>query len=47
MVYCVKCGVKNLGDTKVRAECRTLLCSVEEREHYQRMEDECFGISQR
>ena len=44
MVYCVKCRVKNSGDTKVRAECRTFLCSVEEREQYQRIEDECFGI---
>jgi len=44
MVYWVKCGAKNSGDTKVRAECRTFLCSAEKRRYYQRIEDECFGI---
>jgi len=44
MVYCVKCGSKNLVDVKVCAQCGASLHSTGEREHYRRVEDECFGI---
>jgi len=44
MVYCVKCGAKNSDDVKVCARSAISLCSTGEREHYRRVEDECFGI---
>jgi len=46
MVYCTKCGAKNLDDAKVCAQCGASLYPVrEERErNYRRYEDECFGI---
>ena len=44
MVYPVNCGAKNLDDAEVCAKCRGPLYSTGEREHYRRIEDECFGI---
>jgi len=44
MVYCVKCGAKNLDDAKACAQCGASLHSTEGREHHRRIEDECFGI---
>ena len=44
MVYPVECGAKNLDDVEVCAKCGVSLYSTGEREHYRRVEDECFGI---
>jgi uncharacterized membrane protein YvbJ len=44
MVYCTKCGAQNPDDATVCAKCGASLYAVGEREHYKRMETECFGI---
>lgn len=44
MVYPVEGGAKNLDGAEVCAECGVPLYSTGEREHYRRVEDECFGI---
>lgn len=46
MVYCTKCGTKNLDDAQVCSQCGASLYPVkEERERYRRRyEQECFGI---
>jgi uncharacterized membrane protein YvbJ len=44
MVYCTKCGTQNPDDAKVCTKCGASLYAVGEREHYRRMESECFGI---
>ena len=50
MVYCSKCGTQNPDDAKVCSNCGAPLYSVgqryrgSEREHYRRMEGECFGL---
>ena len=50
MVYCSKCGTQNSDDAKVCSKCGAPLYSVgqkypgSEREHYRRMEGECFGL---
>lgn len=44
MVYCTKCGTQNPDDAKVCSKCGASLYAVGEREHYRRMESECFGI---
>ena len=50
MVYCSKCGTQNPDDAKVCSNCGAPLYIVgqnypgSEREHYRRMEGECFGL---
>ncbi len=44
MVYCTKCGTQNADDARVCSKCGASLYAVGEREHYRRMESECFGI---
>ena len=44
MVYCTKCGTQNPDDAAVCTKCGASLYAVGEREHYRRMESECFGI---
>jgi uncharacterized membrane protein YvbJ len=44
MVYCTKCGTQNPDDATVCVKCGASLYAVGEREHYRRMETECFGI---
>ncbi len=44
MVYCTKCGTQNPDDAKVCSKCGASLYAIGEREHYRRMESECFGI---
>ncbi len=44
MVYCTKCGTQNPDDATVCAKCGASLYGVGEREHYRRMDTECFGI---
>lgn len=44
MVYCTKCGTQNADDAKVCSKCGASLYAIGEREHYRRMESECFGI---
>jgi len=44
MVYCVKCGGKDLDNAKACAQCGASLHSTGEHEHHRRIEDECFGI---
>ncbi len=50
MVYCSKCGTQNPDGAKVCSNCGAPLYEVgaqypgSEREHYKRMEHECFGI---
>jgi ribosomal protein L37E len=50
MVYCRKCGTQNADDAKVCSNCGAPLYTVgqnypgSEREHYRRVEGECFGL---
>ena len=50
MVYCSKCGTRNSDDAKVCSNCGAPLYTVgerypgSEREHYRRVENECFGL---
>jgi uncharacterized membrane protein YvbJ len=44
MVYCVKCGAKNLDDVKVCSQCGAPLYVTREPQRYRRIESECFGI---
>jgi hypothetical protein len=44
MVYCTKCGTQNPDDAKICSKCGASLYAVGEREHYRRVESECFGI---
>lgn len=50
LVYCSKCGTKNNEDAKVCSNCGAPLYSVgemyrgSEREHYRKVENECFGL---
>ncbi len=50
MVYCTRCGTRNPDDAKVCSNCGAPLYTVgerypgSEREHYQKMENECFGL---
>jgi len=50
MVYCAKCGTKNDDDAETCSNCGAPLYSVGkryrggDREHYRRVEDECFGV---
>lgn len=46
MVYCIKCGYKNIDEAKVCAQCGAPLYSTPPHEirEYRRHEDECFGI---
>ncbi len=50
MVYCSKCGTQNPDDAKVCSNCGAPLYTVgqqypgSEREHYKRVEGECFGL---
>ncbi len=44
MVYCTKCGTQNPDDATVCVKCGASLYGVGEREHYRRMDTECFGI---
>ena len=50
MVYCSKCGTQNDESAKICSNCGAPLYTVSakypgsEREHYRRMENECFGI---
>ncbi len=44
MVYCTKCGTQNADDARVCSKCGASLYAIGEREHYRRMESECFGI---
>jgi len=44
MVYCTKCGTQNPDDVTVCSKCGASLYAVGEREHYRRVESECFGI---
>ena len=50
MVYCSKCGTQNSDDAKVCSNCGAPLYTVgaqyrgSEREHYRRVEGECFGL---
>jgi uncharacterized membrane protein YvbJ len=43
MVYCVKCGAKNLDDAKVCSQCGAPLYATGEEERQRRAERECFG----
>jgi hypothetical protein len=50
LVYCSKCGTQNADDAKVCSNCGAPLYTVgqqypgSEREHYRRVEGECFGL---
>ena len=50
MVYCSKCGTQNSDDAKTCSNCGAPLYTVgerysgSEREHYKRVEGECFGL---
>jgi len=50
MVYCSKCGTRNDDAAKICSNCGAPLYTVgeqyrgSEREHYRRVESECFGI---
>jgi uncharacterized membrane protein YvbJ len=50
MVYCSKCGTKNSDDARICTNCGAPLYTVgerypgSEREHYRRVESECFGL---
>jgi len=50
MVYCSKCGTKSADDARMCANCGAPLYTVgesyrgSEREHYRRVEGECFGL---
>jgi tetrahydromethanopterin S-methyltransferase subunit E len=50
MVYCSRCGTQNPDDAKNCSNCGAPLYTVgqqypgSEREHYKRMENECFGL---
>jgi len=50
MVYCSKCGTQNPDNNKVCSNCGAPLYTVgerypgSEREHYRKVEDECFGL---
>jgi len=50
MVYCSKCGTKNPDTNTVCSNCGAPLYTVgqryagSDREHYRRMENECFGL---
>ena len=50
MVYCSKCGTQNVDDAKTCSNCGASLYTVgqryrgSEREHYRRVENECFGL---
>jgi ribosomal protein L37E len=50
MVYCSRCGNQNPDDAKNCSNCGAPLYTVgqqypgSEREHYKRMENECFGL---
>ena len=50
MVYCSKCGTQNPDTNTVCSNCGAPLYTVgqrypgSEREHYRRMENECFGL---
>jgi hypothetical protein len=50
MVYCSKCGTQNPDDAKVCSNCGAPLYTVgqrypgSEREHYRRVQGECFGL---
>jgi hypothetical protein len=50
VVYCSKCGTQNPDDARVCSNCGAPLYSVgqqypgSEREHYRRVEGECFGL---
>ncbi|HLN45801.1 MAG TPA: zinc ribbon domain-containing protein [Candidatus Sulfotelmatobacter sp.] len=50
MVYCSKCGTQNPDNATVCSNCGAPLYTVgqqypgSEREHYRRVENECFGL---
>jgi len=50
MVYCSNCGTQNSDDAQICSNCGAPLYTVgerypgSEREHYRRVENECFGI---
>lgn len=50
MVYCSKCGTRNDDTAKICSNCGVPLYTVgeqypgSEREHYRRVENECFGL---
>jgi hypothetical protein len=50
VVYCSKCGTQNADDARVCSKCGAPLYTVgqnypgSEREHYKRVEGECFGL---
>jgi hypothetical protein len=50
MVYCSKCGTQNPDDAKICSNCGAPLYTVgqrypgSDREHYRRVEGECFGL---
>ena len=50
MVYCSKCGTQNPDDAKICSNCGAPLYTVgerypgSEREHYRKVEGECFGL---
>jgi uncharacterized membrane protein YvbJ len=50
MVYCSKCGTQNSDDSRNCTNCGAPLYTVgtrypgSEREHYRRVENECFGL---
>ena len=50
MVYCSKCGTQNKDDSRNCTNCGAPLYTVgerypgSEREHYRRVENECFGL---
>ena len=50
MVYCSKCGTQNPDTSTVCSNCGAPLYTVgqrypgSDREHYRRMENECFGL---
>jgi hypothetical protein len=50
VVYCSKCGTQNPDDAKICSNCGAPLYTVgqrypgSEREHYRRVEGECFGL---
>ena len=50
MVYCSKCGTKNSDEARVCSNCGAPIYTVgekypgSEREHYRRVENECFGL---
>lgn len=44
MVHCVRYGLKNMDDAKVFTQYEASSYSAGEREHYRRIDDECFGI---